>query len=131
MGYFSELNLEMSYEDHSYPTEEQQLMWRIDDLKDRLQELQEKGASYRSGYVYMDEDIKYALPEDLHCIYHVEKALEMAKQDLYNKYGIDLYEQEEQSDEISDTDYVDPRQMTLFDYMYNNESSEELQKKAA
>ena len=131
MGYFSELNLDMSYEDNSYPTEEQQLMWRIDDLKDRLQELQDKGASYRSGYIYMNEDIKYALPEDLHCIYHVEKALEMAKQDLYNKYGIDLYEQEEQSDEDNETDYLDPRQMTLFDYMSNDERSEEQEKKAA
>lgn len=131
MGYFSEFNLEMNYEDHSYPTEEQQLMWRVDDLKDRLQELQEKGASYRSGYVYTDEDIKYALPEDLHCIYHVEKALVMAKQNLYNKYGIDLYEQEEQTDKDNDSDYLDPRQITLFDYIFNSDGVKEQKQKAA
>lgn len=121
MGYFSMLQLELDEEeDLSYPSPEQQLLWRLDDLKDRLQFLNARGASYRSGYYLLDDDVRYALPEDLHCIYYVEKAIEMAKQDLWNHYEIAIPDEDELTaieDQVTDEqdDYNDPNQITIFD----------------
>ncbi len=94
MGYFSMLDID--HEDYSYPPPERQLEMRLDILKDRLQELKEKGAVYRffltDGAYLSDDDIRYVQPESLKCIYHVEKAIELAIEDLREKYGIILTE---------------------------------------
>lgn len=74
--------------DWSYPTPEMQLLWRLDDLQDRLEELIAKDAPYRDGYIYSEDDIRYALPEHLYDIGKVERAIELAKDDLVNKYGL-------------------------------------------
>lgn len=74
--------------DWSYPGPEMQLLWRLDDLQDRLEELIAKDAPYRDGYIYSEDDIRYALPEDLYDIGKVERAIELAKDDLVNKYGL-------------------------------------------
>lgn len=74
--------------DRSYPGPEMQLLWRLDDLQDRLEELIAKEAPYRDGYIYSEDDIRYALPEHLYDIGKVERAIELAKDDLVNKYGL-------------------------------------------
>lgn len=74
--------------DWSYPGPEMQLLWRLDDLQDRLEELIAKDAPYRDGYIYSEDDIRYALPEHLYDIGKVERAIELAKDDLVNKYGL-------------------------------------------
>ena len=74
--------------DWSYPAPEMQLLWRLDDLQDRLEELIAKDAPYRDGYIYSEDDIRYALPEHLFDIGKVERAIELAKDDLVNKYGL-------------------------------------------
>lgn len=74
--------------DWSYPAPEMQLLWRLDDLQDRLEELVAKDAPYRDGYIYSEDDIRYALPEHLFDISKVERAIELAKDDLANKYGL-------------------------------------------
>lgn len=74
--------------DRSYPGPEMQLLWRLDDLQDRLEELIAKDAPYRDGYIYSEDDIRYALPEHLYDIGKVERAIELAKDDLVNKYGL-------------------------------------------
>lgn len=74
--------------DRSYPAPEMQLLWRLDDLQDRLEELIVKDAPYRDGYIYSEDDIRYALPEHLYDIGKVERAIELAKDDLVNKYGL-------------------------------------------
>lgn len=74
--------------DWSYPAPEMQLLWRLDDLQDRLEELVAKDAPYRDGYIYAEDDIRYALPEHLFDIGKVERAIELAKDDLVNKYGL-------------------------------------------
>lgn len=65
-----------------------QLLWRLDDLQDRLEELIAKDAPCRDGYIYSEDDIRYALPEHLYDIGKVERAIELAKDDLANKYGL-------------------------------------------
>ena len=74
--------------DWSYPEPEMELLWRLDDLQDRLEELIAKDAPYRDGYIYSEDDIRYALPEHLYDIGKVERAIELAKDDLVNKYGL-------------------------------------------
>ena len=74
--------------DWSYPGAVMQLLWRLDDLQDRLEELIAKDAPYRDGYIYSEDDIRYSLPEHLFNIGKVERAIELAKDDLVNKYGL-------------------------------------------
>lgn len=74
--------------DWSYPAPEMELLWRLDDLQDRLEELIAKDAPYRDGYIYSEDDIRYALPEHLYDIGKVERAIELAKDDLVNKYSL-------------------------------------------
>lgn len=101
-----------------------QLLWRLDDLQDRLEELVAKDAPYRDGYIYSEDDIRYALPEHLFDIGKVERAIELAKDDLVNKYGLpdpDIFIFGDS--EIVAEDCV--RQITLFELL-----SEELPKAA-
>lgn len=74
--------------DWSYPAPEMQLLWRLDDLQERLEELIVKDAQYRDGYIYSEDDIRYALPEYFRDISKVERAIELAKDDLVTKYGL-------------------------------------------
>ena len=74
--------------DRSYPGPEMQLLCRLDDLHDRLKELIAKDASCRDWNIYSEDDIRYSLPERLFDIGEVERAIELAKDDLVNKYGL-------------------------------------------
>lgn len=84
MGYYSNLALEcleLDY-DRSYPTPEKQLLWRLDDLYDRLDFLTEAGASYNSRTRLSDDDIRYAVPNYFEHIADVENAIELAMSEL-------------------------------------------------
>lgn len=110
--------------DWSYPGPEMQLLWRLDDLQDRLEELIAKDAPYRNRDIYAEDDIRYSLPEHLFDIGKVERAIELAKDDLVNKYGLPDPEtlMIDESDVVAE-DCVG--QMTLLDLL-----SEELPKAA-
>ena len=110
--------------DWSYPGPEMQLLWRLDDLQDRLEELIAKDATYRNWDIYAEDDIRYSLPEHLFDIGKVERAIELAKDDLVNKYGLPDPEtlMIDESDVVAE-DCVG--QMTLLDLL-----SEELPKAA-
>lgn len=64
MGYYSELAIDDTYcEDHSYPSPELQLKWRIEDLRSRLEDIS-KGkhsiiAHYYTGFRYSKDDLSY------------------------------------------------------------------------
>ena len=91
MGYYTNLAAAFLNEDsdYSYPSPERELFWRMDDLESRLEELRIKNACYES-HVTVPDDIQYALPEYLGTISEVKRALEFAKHDLRDKYGINL-----------------------------------------
>lgn len=125
MGYFSNNALEFFdyFEDNGFPSPELDLLWRLDSLKEQLEELIANGAPYRSGYIYTDDDIRRTLPEHLCYVSDdqeyvggtsmVERAIELAKEDLLNEYGINAYEDEVLKDSaVPDTEYV---YFTLFD----------------
>ena len=91
MGYYT--NLAAAFldgdSDYSYPSPERELFWRMDDLESRLEELRSKNACYES-HVTVPDDIRYALPEHLGTVSEVERAIEFARNDLRDKYGINL-----------------------------------------
>lgn len=114
MGYFSDLAqkyIDFDY-DRSYPSPEEQLLWRLDDLNYKLEELTEKDAPYRGWERLTDNDIRYAIPEYFENIGDVERAIELALEDLKNKYDIEISELDSEQEEIFDGGAV---QMTLFE----------------
>ena len=102
MGYYTNLAAAFLNEDsdYSYPSPERELFWRMDDLELRLEELRSKNACYES-HITVPDDIRYDLPEHLGTISEVKRAIEFAKNDLRNKYGINL----EAYIDHMDTDY--------------------------
>ena len=120
MGYFS--NLAIEYEqykqaqyqyDVSWTTHEQQLLWRWEELQELHAELCAQGSSYSSSSTYTDDDLRYMLPEHPGgyslrkngTIRDVERAMELAEQELNEKYGIDVQPdnlEESDQDELSD-----------------------------
>ncbi len=97
MGYFSTLDMESGRIDYSYPSPERQLLWRLDELKERLCELRKRGAHIFGERVLSDDDLRYALPENLSCAEHVRKAIVIARSDLYAKYDVMTPEEEEEA----------------------------------
>ena len=114
MGYFSDLAqkyIDFDY-DRSYPSPEVQLLWRLDGLYYKLEELTEKDAPYRGWERLTDNDIRYAIPEYFENIEYVERAIELALEDLKNKYNIEISELDSEQEETCDGGAV---QMTLFE----------------
>lgn len=91
MGYYSNLDIDNDayVHDASITPPEQQLFWRLDDLRDRLEELKTSGALYGGVCNYAKNDLRYAPTGYFHTIYEVEMALELAVEDLRNQYGFE------------------------------------------
>ena len=91
MGYYTNLAAAFLNEDndYSYPSQERELFWRMNDLELRLEELRIKNACYES-HVTVPDDIRYTLPEHLGTISEVKRAIEFTRNDLRDKYGINL-----------------------------------------
>lgn len=84
MGYYSNLaleRLEVDY-DRSYATPEKQLIFRLDDLYDRLDILAQIGDSYSARTKLSDNDIRYAVPSYFNNISDVERAIELVMDEL-------------------------------------------------
>ena len=92
MGYFSEIaiNRNTYFHDDSWTTHKQQLLWRCEDLQNRLEELKLQGLPYISSGCLTKDDLCYALPYCFGTIYDAEKALELALSALSGKYGFNL-----------------------------------------
>ena len=91
MGYYSNLAIDNDayVHDASITPPEQQLFWRLDDLRDRLDELKTSGALYGGVCNYAKNDLRYAPTGYFHTIYEVEMAIELAVEDLRNQYGFE------------------------------------------
>ena len=92
MGYFSEIAIyrNIYFNDDSWATHEQQLLWRCEDLQNRLEELKLQRAPYSSSRCLTNDDFRLALPSCFGTVYDAEKALELAVSELKEKYGINL-----------------------------------------
>ena len=87
MGYFSDLTAkESTYkEDCSYTSPQQQMKWRVDALKERLEELTSQHSGRRDeGVCFSQEDLRYVLPEHFFSAEDVRKAIALAE-----AFGID------------------------------------------
>lgn len=93
MGYFSNyaLDYEADYEDNSYPSPEKQLMWRLEDLQSRWEELKEYSAphpKYDAGLRLSDNDVRYAIPEYFTSVRDVERAMRKNRKISKKRYPI-------------------------------------------
>ena len=126
MGYFS--NLAIEYEqykqaqyqyDVSWTTHEQQLLWRWEDLQELHAELCALESSYSSSVTYTDDELRYMLPEypagyslrKNGTIRDVERAMDLAAQELKEKYGIDV---RPESPEETEVDELTENQLSFF-----------------
>ena len=115
MGYYT--NLAAAFldgdSDDSYPSPERELFWRMDDLESRLEELRSKNACYES-HITVPEDIRYASPEHLGTISEVKRPLEFARNDLREKYGINLEAYIDQMDsEYEQISFIGPHMQII------------------
>lgn len=91
MGYFSFLAAQYVPNDHdySYTPPEKQLLWRLEDLENRLHELTTQRTGRRDEGEYFSEDnLRYVLPEHFLSASNVHRAIDLAISDLKDRYGI-------------------------------------------
>jgi len=97
MGYFSNLAAEyIPYDnDHSYTPPDRQLLWRLEELEERLHELTtQKTGNRDEGVCFSEENLRYVLPEHFLSASDVRKAIDLAIDDLRDRYSICVREEE-------------------------------------
>ena len=118
MGYFSNLAVQyVPYDhDHSYTPPEKQLLWRLEDLENRLHELTTQRTGRRDEGEYFSEDnLRYVLPEHFLSASNVRKAIDLAISDLRDRYGI--YVGDQPAQEQPEVDEITGMQFTFFDIL--------------
>ena len=118
MGYFSNLAAhEVLYDhDYSYTPPEKQLLWRLEDLENRLHELTTQRTGKRDEGEYFSEDnLRYVLPEHFLSASNVRKAIQLAISDLRDRYGI--YVGDQPAQEEPEVDEITGMQVTFFDIL--------------
>ena len=118
MGYFSNLAAQdIPYEyDHSITSPEKQLLWRLEDLEERLRELTTQRTGKRDeGVCFSESDLRYALPGQFFSVSDVRKAIELAVNDLADRYGI--YVRDELVEEAPEMDEITGMQISFLDIL--------------
>lgn len=87
MGYYSKLAIDDTYrEDHSYPSPELQLKWRIEDLRSRLEDISmgKYGiiAHGYTGFRYSKDNLSYTPPEYFYRESDIMDAITIAEEKL-------------------------------------------------
>ena len=118
MGYFS--NLAAQYvpynHDHSYTPPEKQLLWRLEDLEDRLHQLTIQQTGKRDeGVCFSESDLRSVLPEHFLSASDVRKAIELAVDDLADRYGI--YVRGQPVEEVPEMDEITGMQISFLDVL--------------
>jgi hypothetical protein len=117
MGYFS--NLAIDYmpcnQDYSYTTPEMQLLWRLEDLQVRLEELSISNRVYESRETFSREELRYVLPERFSTISDTRAAIELAIDELLDRYGIRV--REEIKEEPPEQDEITGMQISFLDIL--------------
>ena len=91
MGYYSELAIceELPIRDASITLPEQQLLWRLEDLRNLLRDMHESDAPYGGICHFAKEELRYGPLEYFQTVYDVESAIGLAINDLKSKYAIE------------------------------------------
>ena len=116
MGYFS--NLAAQYvpndHDHSYTPPEKQLLWRLEDLENRLHELTTQRTGRRDeGECFSEDNLRYVLPEHFLSASNVRRAIDLAINDLRDRYGI--YVGDQPVEEAPEVDEITDMQISFLD----------------
>ena len=118
MGYFSNLAAKcVLYDhDHSYTAPENRLLFRLEELENRLHELTTQRTGKRDEGEYFSEDnLRYVLPEHFLSASNVSRAINLVISDLKERYGIDIGDQSEQ--ENTTIDEVAAMQISFLDIL--------------
>ena len=118
MGYFSNLAAQyVPYDhDHSYTPPEKQLLWRLEDLEERLHELTTQRTGRRDeGVCFSESDLRYVLPGQFLSMSDVRKAVELAVNDLAERYGI--YVRGKPVEEVAEMDEITGIQISFLDVL--------------
>ena len=118
MGYFSNLAAhEVLYDhDHSYTPPEKQLLWRLEDLEDRLYELTTQRTGKRDeGVCFSESNLRYVLPEHFLSVSDVQKAIELTVDDLAERHGI--YVRGKPAEEVPEMDEITGMQISFLDIL--------------
>lgn len=118
MGYFSNLAAQyVPYDhDHSYIPPEKQLLWRLEDLEERLHELTTQRTGRRDeGVCFSESDLRYVLPRQFLSVSDVQKAIELAVKDLAERYGI--YVRGKPVEEVPEMDEITGMQISFLDVL--------------
>ena len=113
MGYFSNLAAHKVPYDHSDTPPEKQLLWRLEDLEERLHELTTQGRD--EGACFCESDLRYVLPGQFLSVSDVEKAIELAVTDLAERYGI--YARGKPAEEMPEMDELTGMQISFLDVL--------------
>jgi hypothetical protein len=116
MGYFSNLAAQYApYDhDHSYTPPEKQLLWRLENLEERLHELTAQRTGKRdAGVCFSESDLRYVLPGQFLSASDVRKAIELAVDDLAERYGI--YVRGKPVEEMPEMDEITGMQISFLD----------------
>lgn len=116
MGYFSNLAAQYVPYDHSYTPPEKQLLWRLEDLEERLHELTTQRTGRRDeGVCFSESDLRYVLPGQFLSVSDVRKAIELAVNDLAEWYGI--YVRGKPVEEVPEMDEITGMQISFLDVL--------------
>ena len=118
MGYFSNLAAQyVPYDhDHSYTPPEKQLLWRLEDLEERLHELTTQRTGKRDeGVCFSESNLRYVLPGQFLSVSDVRKAIELAVNDLAERYGI--YVRGKPVEEVPEMDEITGMQISFLDIL--------------
>ena len=97
MGYYSNLAIDDDFDspDCSYTSPQMQLMWRLEDLQERLEKLTEKRRINEDRVTFSEDDLRYVLPKAFVTAGDVKAAINLAICDLQERYGIVVCEEKE------------------------------------
>ena len=118
MGYFSNLAAQDIPYDHdcSFTTPEMQLRWRLEDLEERHHQLTtQRTGKHDGGSCFSESDLRYVLPEHFVSVSDVRKAIELAVNDLAERYGI--YVHGKPVEEVPEMDELTGMQISFLDIL--------------
>ena len=96
MGYYSETAIShVPYTQKcSVIPAQKQLLWRLEELQDQLELLSQKRRHTEDRFYCSDEELRWILPGSLFRVADVKAAMELVIDELWNRYGIWIPEEE-------------------------------------
>lgn len=76
--------------DRSYPSQLRRLVWRLEDLVSRREKLMESDVPEDERFSFSDDDVRFIIPEAIKTIDCVDSTIALAKEDLLERFGIEM-----------------------------------------